>query len=83
MSSDAELIMLDLSSESMLEMLLVLERIDGLNRAVLGSPLIRNSDDGEGAGVSYSLSFSWDSSSRELSPVFDLIVVARPGSNRD
>lgn len=50
--SELVLAMLDRSSESMLERLLVFDRIDGLNNAVLGSPLIKNNDDGEETGVS-------------------------------
>ena len=78
--SDAELNILDLSSESMLERLLVFERMDGLNSAVLGSPLVRNNDDGDSVGVSYS--FSWSPSRNAPST-----VLARtggdPGTNRD
>jgi hypothetical protein len=51
-SETAVLTILNRSSESTLDMMLFFERIDGLNNAVLGSPLIKNSDDGEGMGAS-------------------------------
>jgi hypothetical protein len=50
--SETVLTMLNRSSESKLDILLFFERIDGLSNAVLGSPLIKNNDDGEGTGVS-------------------------------
>lgn len=55
---------LPLSSESMLDKLLALERSDGLRSAVVGSPLTMNSDDDEPGKSSGSLNFSWNADSR-------------------
>lgn len=70
MISDAVLLIkLDLSSESMLDKLLFLDRIEGLSKAVLGSPFIKNNDDGDEVGVS-SYSPSANPSRKLVSTVF-------------
>jgi len=55
---------LPLSSESMLDKLLALERSDGLSSAVVGSPLTMNSDDDEPGMSSGPQNFSWNADSR-------------------
>jgi len=75
--SDGELLTrLDLSSESILERLLFLERIDGLRKVVLGSPLIRNKDGG-------SSSFCSNSPRNVLSTVLERVTVVGLCIKRD